>query len=109
MPGLDDIPFEYLHAFGTLSMLLLIGSSVAYVYERYVLAALGFLAVGFGGSAVVWSRWSERAGYLNSFQAFLHPTGLAFNEAFMLVTHAPFVIVGVIVLWYRVAASERRR
>lgn len=107
MPEPAGFPLEYLHAFGTLSMVLLIASSIAYVYERHLLAALGFLAVGFGGSAVVWSRWSERAGYLNSFQAFFHPTGLAFDEAFMLVTHAPFVVVGLAVLWHQLLDSRR--
>lgn len=107
MPGLDRIPFEYLHAFATFSMEVLIASSIAYVYQRYVLAALGFLAVGFGGSAVVWARWSERAGYLNSFRAFFQPTGLAFDEAFMLVTHAPFIVVGVAVLWHHVVPPPR--
>ena len=107
MPGLDELPYEYLQHFATLSMTFLIGSSVAYLYRRHLLAALGFLAVGFGGSAVVWSRWSERAGDLNSFRAFADPTGLAFNEAFMLVTHAPFVAVGVAVLWYHLLRPDR--
>ncbi len=96
MPG----QFEYLHAFAMFSMALLVVSSVAYVYGRHVIAALGFLAVGFGGAAVVWSHWSERAGYHNSFEAFFHPTGLAFDDAFLLVTHVPFMLVGVAVLWY---------
>ncbi len=103
MAWLDRIPFEYLHAFATFSMTLLMVSSLAYIYRRYLVAAVGFLAVGFGGSAVAWSRWSERAGHHNSFQSFFQPTGLAFDETFMLVTHAPFIIVGLAVLLYHVA------
>jgi hypothetical protein len=104
LPG----PLEYLHAFATISMALLLASSFAYVYQRYLIAALGFLAVGFGGSAVVWSRWSERAGYHNSFVALLHPTGLAFDEAFLLATHTPFMLVGAAVLFFRVARQDPR-
>ena len=107
MPGLDDLPYEYLQYFATLSMTFLLSSSAAYIYRSYLLAALGFLAVGFGGSAVVWSSWSERAGDFNSFRAFADPTGLAFNEVFMLVTHTPFVAVGVAVLWYHLLRPER--
>ncbi len=80
-------------------MTLLIAASVLYIYGRYLLAALGFLAVGFGGSAVVWSHWSEQAGHHNSFESFLHPTGLAFDDAFLLATHAPFMLVGAAILF----------
>ena len=84
-------------------MWLLIGSTVAYSYHRYGLSALGFLAVGFGGSAVVWSRWSERAGSHNSFAAFFQqPSGLTAPEIVLLVTHAPLVLVGVAILWRHV-------
>lgn len=97
------MPLSYLHAFATFSMALLVVASVAFVYQRYLIAALGFLAVGFGGSAVVWSHWSESAGYHNSFEAFFHPIGLAHDDAFLLVTHAPFMLVGAAVLWYALA------
>jgi len=60
-------------------------------------------AVGLGGAAIVWSRWSERAGYHNSFEAFFHPTGLAFHKAFLLATHAPFMLVGAAVLFFHFA------
>ena len=80
-------------------MVLLIASSVAYIFRLYLLAGIGFLAVGFGGAGVVWSAWSEQAGYRNSFQAFLHPTGLPGDDVWLLVTHAPFIIVGAAILW----------
>ena len=92
-------PFD---SFATLSMTLLIVASVAYVYGRYLIAALGFLAVGFGGPAVVWSHWSESTGHHNSFESFFHPTGLAFDDAFLLATDAPFMVVGTLVLALRV-------
>jgi hypothetical protein len=79
-------------------MTLLIAATIALVYQRYALAAVGFLAVGIGGSAVVWSHWSEQSGHHNSFEAFLHPTSLAYDDAFLLVTHAPFMLVGAAIL-----------
>ncbi len=85
-----------------------LGGSIAYIFRRFMIAALAFLAVGIGGSAAVWDRWSERVGAPNSFEAFFQPTGLAYDEAFLLATHAPFVVVGVAVLWYHLARSGGR-
>ena len=79
-------------------MELLIASSVAFIYKRYLLASIGFMAVGFGGAGVVWNNWSSSSGYTNSFQAFLHPVGLSYGDAFLLVTHAPFALVGIAIL-----------
>lgn len=73
---------------------------------RYLWSALGFLAVGFGGCAIVWSRWSEQAGAHNSFRSFLQPVGLSFGDSFLLVTHAPLVLVGVAILWYHLERSQ---
>ncbi len=84
-------------------MWFLIGNTVAYSYHRYTLSALGFLAIGFGGSAVVWSRWSERAGSHNSFAAFFQqPSGLTAPETLLFSTHAPLVLVGMAILWHHV-------
>ncbi len=96
--GVAWAPFD---SFATLSMTLLIAASLAHVYGRYLVSALGFLAVGFGGSGVGWSHWSESTGHHNSFGAFFHPTGLAFDDAFLLATHAPFMVVGAVVLALR--------
>jgi hypothetical protein len=89
-------------------MTLLIASSIAFVYQRYVLAAVGFLAVGFGGSAVAWSHWSQGAGHHNSFEAFLHPKSLSYDDAFLLVTHAPFMLVGAAILIWRLRQLNRQ-
>jgi hypothetical protein len=84
---------------------LLILSTIAFIYGRYLLSSIGFLAVGFGGSAIVWNGWSDRAGHLNSFAAFSEPVSLTYNEAFLLVTHAPFMAVGLGML----ALSARKK
>jgi hypothetical protein len=106
MPYLGDLVSHYFSAFATLSMWFLIASTIAYNLRSYLVAALGVLAVGFGGCAVVWSRWSDRAGDLNGFGAFLHPTGLAFGEALLLVTHAPLVPIGIAILWFHFAGHR---
>jgi hypothetical protein len=104
--SIGELAADYLSAFATLSMWILIASTVAYNLRWHASAALGVLAVGFGGCAIVWSRWSDRTGHLSGLGALLEPTSLTVGETLLLVTHAPLVPLGAAIIWFHYLRSQ---
>ena len=96
--------FTVLYPFATLSMELLVLSSLLVLYGRRLWAGIGFTAVGVGGVAITWSHWSASAGHANSLAAFTAPTAVARGDWYLLLTHAPFAVVGLLMI-----VSECRR
>ncbi len=88
----------YLDWLLTASVLLTIASFGAVAFKRFALASVGFLALGSGALALVWDDWSARAGHHMELTALLHPVALSSREALLLVTHAPLLVLGIILL-----------
>lgn len=89
----------YVDGLLTASVALTVASLAAAWLRRYTLAALGFLALGSGAIAIVWNGWSARTGYHMELLALLHPVPLSSREAFLLMTHAPLLAVGIVLLF----------
>jgi surfactin synthase thioesterase subunit len=68
------------------------------LYKQFTLGALLFVMDGTGGTAVVWDRWSQRAGDQLHVTAVGSPVHLTGPEVAMLVTHAPLAILGLTII-----------
>lgn len=89
----------YVDSLTTVSALLIALAVSLWLGQRRMLASVAALAVGTGGVAVFWDRWSNRAGDHMSLVALVHPVGLSAGDVFLLATHAPFACIGAFVLW----------
>lgn len=90
-----------LESLTTVSVALTVLSAAGLAAGRYLLASLGFLALGIGATAIVWDRWTARAGHHMELTAVLHPVALSSRDWFLLVTHGPFLLLGIILLVFR--------
>lgn len=95
---LRGVALEYMHWMLSVSVVLTVLSLGALVLRQYAAAAIGFLALGVGAIAIVWDGWSARTGYHMEFVALLHPVSLSSRDAFLLVTHAPFLLAGIVLI-----------
>ncbi|KKM81486.1 hypothetical protein LCGC14_1329310 [marine sediment metagenome] len=89
----------------TLSFLLSVtGGALAYAglklnHKALRMAGGGLLfSIGVGGLALVWDKWSARAGHHMSVCAFVHPVKLNKSEIRGLCTHSGQLLVGAVLL-----------
>jgi hypothetical protein len=91
----------------TFSGLVVCGATMLLLYKQFTLGALLFIMDGTGGTAVVWDRWSQRAGDQLHVTAVGSPVHLTGPETAMLVTHAPLAVLGLAIM--AVLTWRRRR
>jgi hypothetical protein len=94
----------YLQALGTISGVLAGLSLFLAALGHRVVASVIMISVGTGGLAVFWDRWSLRAGDHMSLTALTHPASLSANDAFLVLTHGPFLLAGLGTLWLALRA-----
>ena len=67
-----------------------------------------FLIMGTGGLAILWDRWSTRAGHRASIEAFLSPANPVSNDIWLLATHLPLFIFGLAGLILTLRSGQSR-
>lgn len=106
MTDLQGLALGYVNWLLTVSVALTLLSTGALLLRRYIAASIGFLSLGTGAIAIVWDGWSARAGHHMELTALLDPVALSSRDAFLLVTHLPFIVVGVLLMH---SAQQRQR
>jgi hypothetical protein len=95
---LSEILWRVIESWATASVVLSVLAVVALASKRCLFASLGFAGLGFSALGIVWDQWSERTGHHMEIWAVLDPVPLTEREVFLLATHLPLLILGVILL-----------
>ena len=78
--------------------LLIVLAFILIIFRQWHAAGLLSLCVGVGGVGAGWSRWTEaNGGWLDISAAFLHYPGQ--SVATCLIEHAPFIPIGIVLLF----------
>ncbi|HKZ50586.1 MAG TPA: hypothetical protein VJ256_02335 [Dehalococcoidia bacterium] len=96
---MEGLPVD-VHTLTTFSGLMGLAGTLAWLFGRPFPASVLYLILGAGGTAAAWDRWTYRIGHWNRVEALFTGQPLNRNEAEMLALHFPFMVLGLLLLYW---------
>jgi hypothetical protein len=93
----------------TFSGILAFAATMALLYRRGLLGSILLIIAGSGGLAIAWDRWSYESGHQVHFTALFSAKGPSSDEAAMILTHGPLLLIGLLILFFESRRSNAEK